>query len=292
MPPFSSPRRAGPAGALPLALALALALALGLLAPCLAAGPARAEPPALRDFCAERPGSATPPCIVDVGHLMVEADALDVTESRDGGVTQETAIALAPHLRLGLTGALEAGVQLTPLVRQSVRDRAAGTRTRVSGAGDALINLKFNLRNPDGGGFSAALLPYLSLPTAQRGLGAGGFQGGFILPVSVALPAGFSVSLDPEVDVLRNGGGGGTHAAYTGVASLGRPLAAGFSGSLELVSGLNEDPRGQGRTASAGASLAWIPAARPNLQLDGGADFGLTHSTPDLRLYAGVSRRF
>jgi hypothetical protein len=76
------------------------------------------------------------------------------------------------------------------------------------------------------------------------------------------------------------------------VASLGRPLAAGFSGSLELVSGLNEDPRGQGRTASAGASLAWIPAARPNLQLDGGADFGLTHSTPDLRLYAGVSRRF
>ncbi|MDB5475839.1 MAG: transporter [Phenylobacterium sp.] len=270
-------------------LAHALPLALGLAAPALA----HAEPDKLRDFCAERPGSATPACIVDVGHLMVEVDALDVTRTSDAGLTQQTAVVLAPHLRLGLSETIEAGVQFTPLVEQRVRDRGAGTRTTTRGAGDALIDLKINLKNPDGGGFSAALLPYLSLPTAQRGLGAGGFQGGLILPISLALPAGFSLSLAPEIDVLRNGGGGGgTHGAYSGVVGLGRGLGPGFSGGLELVSSLNDDPLGQVRATSAGASLAWIPASRPNLQFDCGADFGLTRSAPDLRLYLGVSRRF
>ena len=44
-----------------------LLLALGAT---LLAGSAQAQD--LRNFCAERPGKATPPCIADKNHLMVE----------------------------------------------------------------------------------------------------------------------------------------------------------------------------------------------------------------------------
>ena len=268
-----------------LALAAVL-ITVGLLA----AGAAGAEP--LRDFCAERPGAATPPCILDAGHLMLEMDVLDLTHDREGAVSQQTVAAFSPHLRLGLTETLEAGLQLAPYVRQRLRDRSVGPASSTSGFGDATAALKLSLRNPDGGGVSVAVLPFLSIPLAQRGLGAGGFQGGVILPVSIALPHGFSLGLAPEADLLRDSGGGGTHGAYTGVVALGHALGAGLTGSLELVATLDDAPEGRTRQASAGASLAWIPAGRPDLQLDLGTDLGLSRSAPDARAYVGVSRRF
>lgn len=263
-------------------LAAATALAL--------AGAARAEEPKLRDLCAERPGATTPPCIVDAGHLMVEVDALDVSRNRASGVTQESLLAASPHLRLGLTDTLEAGLTITPFAQQRLRD--GGARSTTTGFGDAQANLKISLRNPDGGGLSVALLPYVSLPTAQKGLGAGGFQGGVILPVAAALGAGVTLGVSPEVDVLRNAGRGGTHANYLGAISLSRAVAPGVNGAVELISSVNRDPSGHVRQTSAGANLAWIPQTRPNLQLDAGADFGLNRAAPDARLYVGVSRRF
>lgn len=246
---------------------------------------ARAEDGGLRDFCAERPGRATPSCIVDAGRLMLEIDALDVTRDRQGGVSQQTTAALAPHLRLGLTDVLEAGVAFTPYAQ--VRTREGGGRTTAQGTGDTVFNLKLSLKNPAGDGTSVAILPFVSAPTAQHGLGAGGFQGGVILPVAVALPQGFSLGFDPEVDAIRNGRGG-VDATYVAVASLSHGVGRGLTGGVELWASRTRSLT----QATADATLAWIPPSRPNLQLDAGVNLGLNRRTPDVQAYAGVSRRF
>ena len=55
----------------------------------------------------------------------------------------------------------------------------------------------------------------------------------------------------------------------------------------------SESPARSVRTARpppADASVAFLP--RNDLQLDAGANFGLNRETPDVELYAGVSKRF
>jgi hypothetical protein len=266
---------------LSLSTLVSLALAAALCLPALA----RAEESGLRDFCAERPGSATPPCIVNTGHLMLEVDGLDATRARiDGGGWLQTTSALAPHLRVGLTDRIEAGINIQPFVQQRAGDR-------VTGVGDATANLKISLRNPGGDGLSLAVLPYVSIPAAQKHLGAGGFQGGLIIPVSAALPAGFTLGIAPEADVLRSEGGG-KHQAYLNVVSLAHAVVPGLNGAVEIVSSVGEGPDRHIRQTMAGANLAWMVPGKTDLQLDVGANAGLNRQAPALRVYFGVSKRF
>jgi len=254
----------------------------------LAPGRARAEDQGLRDFCAERPGRATPTCIVDQGHAMLEVDVLDLTRNRDAGLTDESLVALSPHLRVGLTPNIEWGVSFIPFTQSRAPGAAKAT---LRGTGDTTLNLKINLMNPSGAGPSVALLPFVSLPTAQHGLGAGGFQGGLVAPVALALPDGFSLSLDPEVDAVRNGTGG-VRPVYVSALSLSHALTAQLSGAVELWASAEHAPDGWEKHATADLALAWIPKARPYLQLDAGVNLGLNRSTPDVQAYVGASRRF
>lgn len=264
--------------------------ALAASAAIFAAGSAHAQDPGqLRDFCAHRPGKATPPCLIDAGHLMVEVDGFDFTHSREAGVVQDTSLAVSPNLRFGLTPRLEASLNLVPYVR--VRTKAGGAASTTSGAGDSQFALTYSLKNPDGSGTSVAVEAFAGLPTAQHGLGAGGFQGGVVLPMSFPLGGGVSLSVDPEVDVLRSPGSG-VHPAYVGVVALNRGLGAGVNGSVEFWASQDQGPAGHVTQASFDADVAWIPATRPNLQLDGGINLGLNRRTPDVEAYVGLSRRF
>ncbi len=265
----------------------ALLLRAGLAGlPCAA----HAENGGLRDFCAERPGKATPACVVDKGHVLAEIDLFDVARSSDGGVTSRTTLVFSPHLRLGLTDRIEAGITLAPFTETRTSGDPSA-RPVVRGTGDTVIDLKFSLRNPDGSAPSVALMPFVTVPTAQHGLGAGGFQGGVIAPVALALPSGFSLGLDPEIDLNRDGAGS-VRPAYVIAAALGHALAPGLSGGVELWANWSHAPQGWQREASADASLAWIPRTHPNLQLDAGVNLGLTHETPGVQGYIGISHRF
>jgi len=263
-------------------------LSAGVLA--LAPAHAHAEEDGLRDFCAERPGRATPPCIIDQGHVMLEVDALDVTQDRENGVTTQTTLAFSPYLRVGLTDVLEAGITLVPYAEARTRGDPA-TRATVRGTGDTMFDVLINLKNPDGSGVSLAIMPFITAPTAQHGLGAGGFQGGVVVPVALALPAGFGLTLDPEVDADRDGQGG-VQPAYVMAASLSHAVLSGGNVGVELWSSTARMPDGWQRQATADVIFAWIPPRRPNLQLDTGVNLGLTRATPDVQAYVGLSRRF
>jgi hypothetical protein len=74
------------------------------------------------------------------------------------------------------------------------------------------------------------------------------------------------------------------------VASLGWQASAKLNLSAEIWGQWDWDPSGTTRQASADGSVAYLLSN--DVQLDGGANLGLNRQTPDVELYAGVSKRF
>ena len=248
--------------------------------------------PVLRALCTDRPTKSTSPCTVDSGHWQVESDLTNVTIDRSGGVTTKTVLLTNPTLKYGLSKTLDLEVNFAPWQIASTRDRASGVTSRNSGIGDLYARVKLNLLGDDGGNVSFALSPYVKLPTAKAGLGNGVVESGLVVPINFNLPAKFSLVIDPEVDVLENAAGDGRHLNASGLLSLSRPISPTLTASVEVWSDVNFDPAGRRVQYSADIGAAWIPSKYPNVQFDGGVNFGLNRVTPTAQLYLGVSHRF
>ena len=237
----------------------------------------------LRDFCAQRPGKATPPCILDAGHAQLEVGLADAVFQRSGGAHEDTYALAAAELRVGLTRRFEVSAAWSPWIIDTTRGG-----DRLTGVGDATLALMGALTDPDGKGLAVSAEGFVTAPTATHGLGAGGWTGGLRLPISAPL-GDSSLGLAPEVDVLRDAGGGGTHLAWVGVGSLSHAFGSTTLGA-ELWGQIEDDPAATIRRAS--ADLTAAVAVGKNVQLDAGANFGLNHATPNAEIYAGFSRRF
>jgi hypothetical protein len=244
----------------------------------------------LRPLCTDRPTKSTSPCTVDAGHFQLESDIFNETVDHSGGVTATTRLFTSPTLKLGLTHTVDVEVNFTPYERVSVRDH--GVTTTAAGFGDIYLKAKVSLLGDDGGKLGLGLVPYLKVPTASGGVGNGAVEGGLIAPVSITLPQSWSLVIDPEVDVLENASGLGHHANAAGLISLSKGVTSQVTLSAELWSDVNWDPAGRVTQVSADLGGAWIPKSSPNLQFDGGFNFGLNHNTPGVQGYVGVSRRF
>ncbi|MBV8685388.1 MAG: transporter [Alphaproteobacteria bacterium] len=251
-----------------------------------AAAPAGAQ--GLRDFCPDRPGLGTPPCTIDAGHAAVELGLADWTLERDGGARTDTLQLGEILVRLGLSDRIEAQLGWTAYGR--VKERNAAGRSRMDGIGDVTLALRANLAHPDGKGFSAALMPYATLPTGNGAIGAGDWSAGLLVPVSYELPHGLQLGLTGQVEAAADEDRHGRHLAYGGVAGLSAELSETLSATAELSAVRDEDPSGRSTELLAGLSAGWM--AKDDLQLDVGANIGLNEAAPDVQLYAGVSKRF
>ncbi|HEV2365836.1 MAG TPA: transporter [Caulobacteraceae bacterium] len=245
---------------------------------------------ALRPLCTDRPTKSTAPCTVDPGHLQIESDIINFTYDHEDGVTTDTWLITNPTVKFGLTRTLDIEANLTPWI--IVEARSAGQRTTQSGVGDLFLRAKWNFVGADGGKVAIALSPFVKLPTASGGVGNGAVEAGAVVPVSLTLPAGWAVTFDPELDVLKDQQGEGRHVALAGLASFSRALSKTVTGSVEIWSATNFDPGGRVTQVSGDIGVAWIPTRHPNFQLDGGANFGLNRTTPAAQVYIGASRRF
>lgn len=266
-------------GPWPIMLAL-MALGLGTTA--------MAEP--LRDFCPDRPGLGTPPCTIDPGHFDVELGLADWTRDRSPDSRTDTIEAGQLLVRIGLTDSLEGQIGWTAFGHVRVRDRVTGAAAAASGVGDLSIALRQNLVNPDGSGFSLAAMPFATLPTGNDVLGAGDWTAGLLVPVSYDLGSGVQLGLTAQVEAAADEDRSGRHLAYGGVAGVSLPLSDAVGATFEIAARRDEDPSGHATEWLAGLSAGWM--ADEDLQLDAGANLGLSAAAPDLQLYIGVSRRF
>jgi hypothetical protein len=123
-----------------------LAAALCGLASILAAAPAVAQDagrdPALRDFCADRPGKGTPTCILDQGHWQVELGLFDGGWQKTDDFKVESLAYGDAFVRYGLDGLNEIQFGVTPYSREKVTDRATGDSEIADGIGDISIGLR------------------------------------------------------------------------------------------------------------------------------------------------------
>lgn len=251
------------------------------------AGPALADGES-RDLCPTRPGLATPPCIVDSGHVLAELGLADWTVDKQAGMRTDTIVSGDLLLRYGLDDQNEVQIGLTSF--GTVRTRDPGGINHSSGVGDLTLGFKHGIVHPDGHGFSAAVQSFLTLPTGGRTIGAGDWSGGVMVPMAVPVRQGVSLELTPEIDAAVNASGEGRHFAAQAVEGLSFSLSPSVSTSVEVEEVHDEDPSGTQDHALAGLSVAWQPAS--NWQLDLGTVAGLDLNSPGLEVYFGISRRF
>ncbi|KQM99695.1 MULTISPECIES: transporter [Sphingomonas] len=241
-----------------------------------------------RDYCPERPGIDTPACTMEKGRVSVETALADWTRDDGAGSREDNVLIADTLVRVGVSDTVEARVGWTPFGHDRTRD-ATGIDV-ADRIGDVSLSMKASLSHPDGKGLSIAVLPFVTLPVGRSPVGDGDWGSGLLLPVTFEMSDTVSLDLTPEVDAAVDDDGHGRHLAYSSAVGLAFTLDKAVTLNAELQALRDDDPSGRSTQALAALSLAWM--ARDDLQFDIFGAAGLTHDTPDARLYAGVARRF
>lgn len=246
----------------------------------------------LRDYCPDRPGLATPSCIIDQGHVSVEVGLADWTLDNTADMRSDQIVAGDALARFGVGPTTEIQLGWTSYGRQRVRDKASGVVTVQQRTGDVSLAIRQNLRNPDGSGFSVSIMPTATLPVGRSPIGAGDWSAGVRLPMTIALNETFAMEVMPEVDAAVDADGSGRHLAFGSVVGIAMKISKSVSATLEYSAFRDRDPDPSVRSTQhlAGLSASWQPG--DNVQFDIGSVAGLNRDAPDVEVYFGVSRRF
>jgi len=241
----------------------------------------------MRAFSTDRPPKANSPYTVDAGHFQYETDLAVYGEGNSEGVRTQQWTILDPTLKLGLTNTVDGELQITPY--ESLATTSAGTTETIAGVGDTYARLKFNMIGDDGGDVAIALLPYLKIPTARSGLGNGHVEGGVIIPMSFNAPAGFTVIVMPEGDVMKNDNNSGYHGVLDFLVNVSHPVSERWTVYTEIFTSQPLDSSDKPVYTLDGAFTFALAA---NLQLDFGGNYSLNGIGPRIQLYTGLSQRF
>jgi hypothetical protein len=248
-----------------------------------------ATPAAAQDYCPDRPGLGTWPCVIAPGKVSVETGLLS-WERDDTDSERTDTILLADTLaRIGVTEKVEVQLGWSPYGFVRTRDKAGGGVTTGEGIGDVSLGLKAMLAQPEGNGLALAVLPRVTLPVGGAAIGAGDWSASLLLPVAYDLDDILYLQLTPEIDAAVNASGSGRHLAYSATLGLGAAWAM-FETTLEFQALRDDEPEGAQSQAFVAVSASWMPS--PHWQLDIGFNGGLTAASPDARLYGGISHRF
>jgi hypothetical protein len=239
-------------------------------------------------ICADRPGKATSACTVPAGHWQVETGFADWTLQK-GGDERDTSLVIGETtVKYGLTDSTDIEVDFAPW--QRAKSRFGGLRESARGIGDVNLIAKQRLSRADAP-VQLVAMPVVKVPTAKHSLGNGEWEAGMLVPIGYAIPTTpLSLGLTPEFDWVADSDAHGHHMAMAQVVSVGWQATDKLNISAELWRGWDWDPSGTTRQASADGSVTYLLSNE--LQLDAGANFGLNRATPDVELYAGISKRF
>jgi hypothetical protein len=236
---------------------------------------------AMREMITDRPDTTESPYTVDAGHFQAELSLVDFTHDREGGVTTDAVTPLASNLKVGLTNYADLQFVFNPYVNRRIGS------SRHEGFDDMLLRLKVNLLGNDGGDVAFGVMPYVKFPTGTNDIGNDHFEGGIILPVAVRLPAEFDMGAMLEVDFIRDAGNGyGTAFLHTVTVEHG--IIGELFGYVEYA-GTSFVNAGATYQAVVGTGLTY--GLTPDVQLDLGANFGISSSADDYNVFVGVSFR-
>lgn len=243
------------------------------------------EPPAGggRPMSTDRPDSTESPFTVSPGRVQLEMDFVNMNHDRSAGSTL-AATELAPvNLRFGVTPDFELGVFLPPRAWERQSDPGDPV-VRRAGWGDVVLRAKRNWFGNDGGFSAVGTILDLKLPTATGGLGNGKVEGEIMVPVAFAPGGDWHAGIMTALTAAHDG----NHydAWWRNSATFCLEFTPEWEGVAELTSLTGAD----GHMATFNCAI--IRKFGPDLQLDAGANFGISRSAPDVQFFAGLSRRF
>ena len=236
----------------------------------------------VRDFNADTPGRGYTPYTVTQGDFQLESDTVHVTQYGSAQLIE----ALDPVFKYGLTDAVEIDVQANGLL--NLQTRTAHGTVSMTGFGDTIPALKWNILGNDGQGFSAALRLGLKIPTASPGLGNRAAEYNLVVPAQMALPYRLSLQVQEEVDLLKNQSDTGKHFSYGETIAIGRSFGK-VTLSAEVFVQSGTDP---GNPALYTADIDGSYALSPVAVVAFGTYFGLNRFAPSVEAYTSFGFRF
>lgn len=256
----------------------------GLIGSC--ASLAQAQQAAETPICTDRPTRANAVCTVPKGDVQIEADVVNYTRLRQSGAAADIFVYTNPTVKYGLSDASDFEVNWAPWIEVEVE--TAQGRLRTSGVGDLFVRYKRRLTDPDAR-IGLSLIPFVKAPTARSGIGNERWEGGLIAPINTTLPGGVSLTFGPQLDLLAEADGTGRRLGLTNVINVSKSFGkATLYGEFWSFNDFAAETGGDQRTLD--FAVAYLLA--PRLQIDVGANIGVSANTPNLQLVAGVAHRF
>jgi Putative MetA-pathway of phenol degradation len=243
----------------------------------------------MRPFSTDRPTKSNVPYTVDAGHFQYETDLVNFTHQVAGSVHTNTILAPNPTFKVGVTNNADLEVNV-PFAGIHTFGSSTAPSSTLWGIGDTFVRAKVNLWGNDDGSSAAAVIPFVKAPSAPIGIGNGAVEEGLLAPLAMSLPNNFTLLLVPEIDAFKNSVDNGRHGNFVLDVNLSREVIKNVTAYVELWSDYNDDPVVKTTQMSFDTALSW--AIFPNVQLDVGANFGLTSATPAVQVYTGLSQRF
>lgn len=256
---------------------------VGLLGSTLVTGAERTTAGAtLREMTTDRPDATETPFTVDVDHVQVELEAISYTRNRLNGVRTTEWEAAPLNLRYGLTSTTEVGIFVSPYLETTEKLRN-GEKTTRRGVGDTTLRAKLNFQGNEGGPLGTGVFVDLKLPTAKDGLGNDEVDGAVTFPVAFAV-GGWAGSAMTALEFPLTATD--RELVWFNTLSFGREIAEDVGGFVELTSATGDGSHVA--TLNCGITRRF----GPRLQLDGGFNFGITRTAPDVRVFLGLARKF
>lgn len=197
------------------------------------------------------------PVTIEPGRFFLRMDAVTVGVNRDKTEPMRyTALGLASSiLSIGMTQNVDVQVGAQVFVREKFQF-GGGARESRSGWGDTSVRAKWRFWSDNALGASAAVIPYVKIPSRTTGVGNNRVEGGFIVPWAMKLALGTEVGAMGQWELKRNDANNGYDSRWFASGFVKQALVAGFGayGEATLEASSASSSRFVG---AAGGGVTW-----------------------------------
>ncbi|MDP3073429.1 MAG: transporter [Opitutaceae bacterium] len=220
----------------------------------------------LRAQVTETPETVAP------GSFFLRMDAVTVGVNRDSTEPNRfTALGLASSiLSIGMTQNVDVQIGAQFFVRETFQFR--GARNSRSGWGDTSLRAKWRFWSDNALGASAAVIPYVKLPSKTTGVGNNHMEGGFIVPWAMKLALGSELGAMAQWELKRNDANNGYDSRWFASAFIRQHIIAGFGVYGETT--LEANSAGLSRFVGSAGGGVTLDVSK-HLQFDYGVSRGL-----------------
>ena len=261
-----------------------LSLVIFTLVPCFAQEKVSPKP----ELVTDRPDQTESSVLVPPGYVQVET-GWSLLRHQEGGIRTNTHAFPGTLLRIGVLDRMELRLDYGGFLREQTQE--AGQSTHLSGSGDMGVGTKLYFWEEQGWVPEAALLAGVSLPVGKEQFSSGRADPTFRLSLSHTLSDrlsfGYNLGATWE-STLDETNDRDTLSLFNYTAVLGMSLSDRTGLYAEVFGDIPLNAKGGPRNSVDGG-LAYL--IRDNLQVDGAAGVGLSHSADDWFVGLGITAR-